>query len=25
MRDAARREDRWCNLHLMSILESEYS
>ncbi len=25
MRDAARREDRWCNLCLMSILETEYS
>ncbi len=24
MREAARREDRWCNLCLMSILESEY-
>jgi diamine N-acetyltransferase len=24
MRDAARREDSWCNLCLMSILESEY-
>lgn len=24
MRDAARREDRWCNLCLMSILETEY-
>jgi RimJ/RimL family protein N-acetyltransferase len=24
MRDAARREDHWCNLYLMSILESEY-
>jgi diamine N-acetyltransferase len=24
MRDAARREGQWCNLHLMSILESEY-
>lgn len=25
MRDAARRDDSWCNLCLMSILESEYS
>lgn len=24
MRDAARREGQWCNLRLMSILESEY-
>jgi RimJ/RimL family protein N-acetyltransferase len=24
MRDAARRGDSWCNLRLMSILESEY-
>ena len=24
MRDAARRDDSWCNLCLMSILESEY-
>lgn len=24
MREAARRDDHWCNLHLMSILESEY-
>lgn len=24
LRDAARREDHWCNLRLMSILESEY-
>lgn len=24
MRDAARREDHWCNLCLMSILETEY-
>ncbi len=24
MRDAARRQDRWCNLCLMSILETEY-
>jgi diamine N-acetyltransferase len=24
MRDAARREDCWCNLCLMSLLESEY-
>jgi diamine N-acetyltransferase len=24
MREAARREDHWCNLCLMSILESEY-
>jgi RimJ/RimL family protein N-acetyltransferase len=24
MREAARREDSWCNLCLMSILESEY-
>ena len=24
LRDAARREDQWCNLRLMSILESEY-
>lgn len=25
MRDAARREDSWCNLRLMSILETEYN
>jgi diamine N-acetyltransferase len=25
MRDAARREDQWCNLCLMSILETEYT
>jgi diamine N-acetyltransferase len=25
MREAARRDGHWCNLHLMSILESEYS
>ena len=24
MREAAHRDGRWCNLHLMSILESEY-
>jgi diamine N-acetyltransferase len=24
MRDAARRDDAWCNLHLMSLLDSEY-
>ena len=24
LRDAARREDHWCNLRLMSILETEY-
>ena len=24
MRDAARRDGHWCNLHLMSMLESEY-
>src|ERR1700733_3768949 len=24
MREAARREDRWCNLCLMAMLESEY-
>ncbi len=24
MRDAARRDDQWCNLYLMSILETEY-
>jgi diamine N-acetyltransferase len=24
MRDAAQRDGRWCNLHLMSILEYEY-
>ncbi|WP_348262543.1 GNAT family N-acetyltransferase [Telmatobacter sp. DSM 110680] len=24
MRDAARRDGRWCNLHLMSMLESEF-
>jgi len=25
MREAANRDGHWCNLHLMSILESEYS
>ena len=25
MREAAQRDGRWCNLHLMSMLESEYS
>ena len=24
MREAARRDGHWCNLHLMSVLESEY-
>jgi len=24
MRDAAHRDGRWCNLHLMSMLEAEY-
>ena len=24
MREAAQRDGRWCNLHLMSILETEY-
>jgi diamine N-acetyltransferase len=24
MREAAHRNDHWCNLHLMSVLESEY-
>jgi diamine N-acetyltransferase len=25
MREATHRKDQWCNLHLMSILESEYN
>jgi RimJ/RimL family protein N-acetyltransferase len=25
MREAAQRDGAWCNLHLMSILESEYN